>query len=252
MKKDLFNLQLENHFLKDRLANTTDEHFRAMHNENVKLKLEVVNYAKEIKRLKKIILQQDRGLKDLQRQLDELAANGAGRGGASASASAKEKERALELERLWKEEKQRRKEMELAVKELEDELAAAGAGAGAGEAAGSRSISTSGDSTKLREQLEDAEASEKVWRERCEALEEEVENVKATAEDQMEEMEKLRHEADRAVEEVEKLKAAGLNESVGLGKGREGRLTQRIADLEGVSMKLSYVPKSTMPVEVIA
>jgi predicted nucleic acid-binding Zn-ribbon protein len=221
MKKDLFNLQLENHFLKDRLANTTDEHFRAMHNENVKLKLEVVNYAKEIKRLKKIILQQDRGLKDLQRQLDDLAAKGNGRGGGDP----KDKERALELEGLWREEKHRRKELEMTVKQLGDEQAS------------SKKSGEAGDESmaQMRDQLDDAEASEKVWRERCEALEEEVESAKATAEDQAEEMERLRDEADRAVEEVEKMKANGLNESVGLGRGREAKLTQRIADLEGVS-----------------
>lgn len=105
MKKDLFNLQLENHFLKDRLANTTDEHFRAMHNENVKLKLEVVNYAKEMKRLKKIILQQDKGMKELQRQLDELAEQGRGDTG---------------LEALWQEEKERRKRLEAQLRELEE------------------------------------------------------------------------------------------------------------------------------------
>lgn len=210
MKKDLFNLQLENHFLKDRLANTTDEHFRAMHNENVKLKLEVVNYAKEIKRLKKIILQQDKGLKDLQRQLDDLAENGKGRDGT-----------AKELEGLWKEEKQRRKELEGTVQQLEEELAAGGGGE---------------DKHKLRDQLDDVEASEKIWRERCEGLEDELEQAKMGQDDQAEEMARLRDEADRAVEEVEKLKEAGLNESVGLGKGREARMTQKIAELEQVSL----------------
>jgi chromosome segregation ATPase len=169
MKKDLFNLQLENHFLKDRLANTTDEHFRAMHNENVKLKLEVVNYAKEIKRLKKIILQQDKGMKEL--QLDELPNRSQGDA------------QAQELEKLWREEKDRRKKLETVVREYE---------------------SGKGDLSTLRTQLDEVEQGEAAWRQRCEELEEEM---KATAEDQAAEIDKLRDEVDRAQEEVEKLQS---------------------------------------------
>lgn len=205
MKKDLFNLQLENHFLKDRLANTTDEHFRAMHNENIKLKLEVVNYAKEMKRLKKIILQQDKGMKELQRQLDELSLQGRGDEGA-----------AKQLEGLWKEEKERRKKLEDVVREYED--------------------GNNADSSKLRHQLDEVEESERSWRLRYESLEEEM---KATAEDHAEEMDKLRDEADRAQEELEKLQAEGVNTS-GLGKEAEERLHARIADPEDVSSASLY------------
>jgi chromosome segregation ATPase len=194
MKKDLFNLQLENHFLKDRLANTTDEHFRAMHNENVKLKLEVVNYAKEIKRLKKIILQQDKGMKELQRQLDELPNRSQGDA------------QAQELEKLWREEKDRRKKLETVVREYE---------------------SGKGDLSTLRTQLDEVEQGEAAWRQRCEELEEEM---KATAEDQAAEIDKLRDEADRAQEEVEKLQSG----SKGLGKEQEDALHRQIANLEEV------------------
>jgi len=200
MKKDLFNLQLENHFLKDRLANTTDEHFRAMHNENVKLKLEVLNYAKEIKRLKKIILQQDKGMKELQRQLDELSLNG--RSDEQTNAQAQE------LDRLWREEKDRRKKLEVVVREYE---------------------SGKGDLSTLRTQLDEVEEGERAWRVRCEDLEEEM---KATAEDHAGEIDKLRDEVDRAQEEVERLQSeAG---GAGLSKEQENELNGRIEDLEEV------------------
>jgi chromosome segregation ATPase len=201
MKKDLFNLQLENHFLKDRLANTTDEHFRAMHNENVKLKLEVVNYAKEIKRLKKIILQQDKGMKELQRQLDELSLNSNGK---------RDDGTAQELERLWREEKDRRKKLEVIVREHED---------------------GKGDMSTLRVQLDEVEESERAWRVRCEELEEEM---KATAEDQAVEIDKLRDEVDRQQEEVERLQSE--SGGGGLSKEQEDRLNAQIADLEEVSL----------------
>jgi len=200
MKKDLFNLQLENHFLKDRLANTTDEHFRAMHNENVKLKLEVLNYAKEIKRLKKIILQQDKGMKELQRQLDEMSLNG--RSDEQTNAQAQE------LDRLWREEKDRRKRLEVVVREYES---------------GKEDLST------LRTQLDEVEEGERAWRVRCEELEEEM---KATAEDHAGEIDKLRDEVDRAQEEVERLQSeAG---GAGLSKEQENELNGRIEDLEEV------------------
>lgn len=198
MKKDLFNLQLENHFLKDRLANTTDEHFRAMHNENVKLKLEVVNYAKEMKRLKKIILQQDKGMKELQKQLDDLALRGQ-RGEGEADA-------ARRLEGLWHEEKERRKKLEEVVREYEDGRA---------------------DISGLRRELDEAEK----WRSRHEEVEEELRGVK---EDHAEEVERLRDELDRAQEELERAQVEG-NGGSGLSKEAEDRLNAQIADLEEVS-----------------
>lgn len=49
----------------------------------------------------------------------------------------------------------------------------------------------------------------------------------------------MRDAADRAQEELEKLRAElggseGLRDSVGVGKGREARLTQRLEELEQV------------------
>ncbi|GFZ45294.1 hypothetical protein JCM24511_03020 [Saitozyma sp. JCM 24511] len=213
VKKDNFNLQLENHFLKERLANMAPDHIEAALKENVKLKLEILNLSKEMKKLKKLLLQQDR-------DLAEAARNGDGKGGKAASD-------ARELERLYREEKERRKTAESEYKRLEEELAS-GAGAGAaGE-----------DVAKLRDRLEDTEASEQVWRNRCETLEEELENAKAANEDHAEEMERVRDAADRAQDELEKLQAQhadvsrGLGDSIGVSKGREARLQQKVADLE--------------------
>jgi chromosome segregation ATPase len=212
MKKDLFNLQLENHFLKDRLANTTDEHFRAMHNENVKLKLEVVNYAKEIKRLKKIILQQDKGMKELQRQLDELSLNGRSNEQTNAQAQ--------ELDRLWKEEKDRRKKLEVVVREYE---------------------SGKGDLSTLRTQLDEVEEGERAWRQRCEELEEEM---KVTAEDQAVEIDKLRDEVDRAQEDIERLQSEAKAGGGGLSREQENELNGRIEDLEEVCH--GFPPRSVL------
>ena len=171
-----------------------------MHNENVKLKLEVLNYAKEIKRLKKIILQQDKGMKELQRQLDELSLNG--RSDEQTNAQAQE------LDRLWREEKDRRKKLEVVVREYE---------------------SGKGDLSTLRTQLDEVEEGERAWRVRCEELEEEM---KATAEDHAGEIDKLRDEVDRAQEEVERLQSeAG---GAGLSKEQENELNGRIEDLEEV------------------
>ncbi|RSH89332.1 hypothetical protein EHS25_002444 [Saitozyma podzolica] len=219
VKKDNFNLQLENHFLKERLANMAPDHIEAALKENVKLKLEILNLSKEMKKLKKLLLQQDR-------DLAEAARNGDGKGGKAASD-------ARELERLYREEKERRKAAESEYKRLEEELASGASAGAAGE-----------DVAQLRDRLEDTEASEQVWRNRCETLEEELENAKAANEDHAEEMERVRDAADRAQEELEKLQAQhadvsrGLGDSIGVGKGREARLQQKVADLEQANASL--------------
>jgi chromosome segregation ATPase len=215
VKKDNFNLQLENHFLKERLANMAPDHIEAALKENVKLKLEILNLSKEMKKLKKLLLQQDR-------DLAEAARNGDGKGGKAASD-------ARELERLYREEKERRKAAESEYKRLEEELASGASAGAAGE-----------DVAQLRDRLEDTEASEQVWRNMCETLEEELENAKAANEDHAEEMERVRDAADRAEDELEKLQAQhadvsrGLGDSIGVSKGREARLQQKVADLEQV------------------
>lgn len=112
VKKDNFNLQLENHFLKERLANMAPDHIEAALKENVKLKLEILNLSKEMKKIKKLLLQQDRDLADAQRDRD--SAPGLGKGGAKGEAK--------EMERLYREEKERRRAAEGEVRKMEEEL----------------------------------------------------------------------------------------------------------------------------------
>jgi chromosome segregation ATPase len=190
------------------------DHIEAALKENVKLKLEILNLSKEMKKLKKLLLQQDR-------DLAEAARNANGNGGKGGAET-------MELERLYREEKERRKAAEAERKRLGEELAN---GAGGED-----------ELEKLRAQVDDTEASEQVWRERCEALEEELENAKVAAEDHAEELERVRDAADRAQEEVERLQAQqadpskALHESVGVGKGREARMQQKLAELEQVRL----------------
>ncbi|WVQ72827.1 hypothetical protein IAR50_002388 [Cryptococcus sp. DSM 104548] len=205
-KKEVFNLQLENHFLKERLSNMAPEHIEAALKENVKLKLEILTLSKELKKLKKLVMQQDR----------DLAATARDSGGSR---------EARELEKLWKDEKERRRRAEEQVAQLQEELQSGAADPG------------------LREKLEDAEASENVWRQRTEQLEQELDDQKAANEDNQEELAKLRDEADRALDEVDKLRgeldgARGMRESVGLGKGRETRLAQKVQELESQNASL--------------
>ncbi|WVQ80511.1 hypothetical protein IAT38_002616 [Cryptococcus sp. DSM 104549] len=221
-KKEVFNLQLENHFLKERLSNMAPEHIEAALKENVKLKLEILTLGKELKKLKKLVMQQDR----------DLAAAARENGGSAAG-------EARELERLWKDEKERRKAAEAEMRRLQEELHSSG-GAGVEE---------------LREQLQDAEASENVWKQRTEQLEGELEDQKALNDDQAEELARLQDAADRAQEEVEQLRAQvesarGLRDSVGIGKGREGRMAQKVQELEqenaALQKDLSMAKKETL------
>ena len=199
-KKDIFNLQLENHFLKERLANMAPDHIEAALKENVKLKLEILNLSKEMKKVKKLLLQQDKDLAEAQRERE------GGRGGRDRDADSRE------LEAMYKAEKERRKAAE---KKMEERTESSG---------------KDGDAD-LQARLEDTEASERVWQRRAEGLEDELEGVKVNMDDQAEELDRLRDAADRAEDEVERLKA-GLGESVGTGRGREARM---LAKLEQVS-----------------
>lgn len=184
------------------------DHIEAALKENVRLKLEILNISKEMKKLKKLLLQQDKDLAEAQRDRE------GGRGGKSRDAEARE------LEAMWKEEKERRKSAEAELQRLQDRS------------------NDGGDVEDLRNQLEDTEAAEAVWRQRAEQLEEELEGAKAAVEDQAEEMDRIRDSADRALEEVDKLQSekANLGESVGVGRGREARMLQKLeqenADLQ--------------------
>ncbi|EAL21033.1 hypothetical protein CNBD4090 [Cryptococcus deneoformans B-3501A] len=216
-KKEVFNLQLENHFLKERLSNMAPEHIEGALKENVKLKLEILTLGKELKKLKKLVMQQDKDL------------------AAAARESGKSQE-AREFEKLWGQEKERRKAAEQEIKILQEEMGADGI-------------------NELRSKLEDAEASEDVWRKRTEELEAELEDQKALNEDQIEQLERFRDAADRAHDEIERMReelkdAKSLSESVGLGKGREARLAQKVQELEqenaSLQADLSIAKKGVM------
>nr|XP_018262463.1 uncharacterized protein I303_05480 [Kwoniella dejecticola CBS 10117]OBR84621.1 hypothetical protein I303_05480 [Kwoniella dejecticola CBS 10117] len=211
-KKEVFNLQLENHFLKERLSNMAPEHIEAALKENVKLKLEILNLSKELKKLKKLVLQQDR----------DLAA--ASRSGGANSGSVGE---LRELEKMWKDEKERRKAAEQSLKSLQEQES---------------------PDEGLREKLEDTEASERVWRERAEALEGELDDTN-------ERLARVQDLADRANDQVENLKdeierLKELNESVGMSKGREGKLALKVQELEsenaGLQADLSMAKKGAL------
>lgn len=100
-------MQLENHFLKERLANMAPDHIEAAVKENVKLKLEILNIGKEMKKLKKLLMQQDKDLAEAQRDREGYMGQTKGREGEM-----------KELERLFREEREKRKAVE---SELEDE-----------------------------------------------------------------------------------------------------------------------------------
>ena len=174
------------------------DHIEAALKENVKLKLEILNMSKEMKKLKKLLLQQDRDLAETQRERDD------GRG----------KRDAREIEGMYREEKERRKAAEAERQRLQNELEG----------------TNGASSAELKRELEDLEASEVAWRQRAERLEEELETAKVSLADQVEEMERAKDAADRAQDDVERLQAekASLGDSVGISKGREARLLAKL------------------------
>lgn len=138
------------------------DHIEAALNENVKLKIEILNLSKELKKAKKLLSQQDKDLNAAARE----------RGNRRDSSDSRQ------LEAMYRDEKERRLGLEDKVQQLEDELDAA------------------------RGDLEDTQLK----------------------------MANLQDAADRAEDELEKLREAakGLGDSVGMGKGREARLVQKL------------------------
>lgn len=57
-KKQNFSLQMENHFLKERLSNMAPEHMHAALAENAALKAQLTELARELKRHKKLVQEQ--------------------------------------------------------------------------------------------------------------------------------------------------------------------------------------------------
>lgn len=105
LQKENFNLQLENHFLKERLASMAPDHIEAALKENVKLKIEILNLGKELKKCKRLLMQQDRDL---------AAAAGEGKSVRSRDAESRE------LEALYRQEKEKRDALEEEIERLRD------------------------------------------------------------------------------------------------------------------------------------
>ena len=83
------------------------QHIEAALQENVRLKLEILNISKESKKMKKLVMQQDRNLAEAQRERDGAA----GVKGANA-----------ESQRKYEDEKARRKALEAELDELKGSL----------------------------------------------------------------------------------------------------------------------------------
>ncbi|KAH9930889.1 uncharacterized protein B0H18DRAFT_1083652 [Fomitopsis serialis] len=120
LKKENFNIKLKVHFLEERLAQLAPDQVEAALKQNINLKIEVQQRGMELKKLRKLVLEQQRELEKLQR----------GNGGASSRARELE-EKLEEREREIRELRRRRavgpddgvlREMEARNAELEEEL----------------------------------------------------------------------------------------------------------------------------------
>ncbi|KAI0728881.1 hypothetical protein C8Q72DRAFT_832456 [Fomitopsis betulina] len=120
LKKENFNIKLKVHFLEERLAQLAPDQIEAALKQNINLKIEVQQRGMELKKLRKLVLEQQRELEKLQR----------GNGGASSRARELE-EKLEEREREIRELRRRRavgpddgvmRELEARNAELEDEL----------------------------------------------------------------------------------------------------------------------------------
>lgn len=211
LQKENFNLQLENHFLKERLASMAPDHIESALKENVKLKIEILNLGKELKKSKKLLVQQDR----------DLAAAARERDGHKVKARDAE---SRELEAMWREEKERRIAAEDELDKLKD------------------------DQFDRAQELEDRVRN---LEEELERAKDDLDTARAGLDDQNEEIARLRDEADRAVDELEKLQSErDLGESVGLGKGREARLVSKLEEeVETLKVELEDARAATADIE---
>ena len=166
------------------------DHLQAEVAEGIKAKTQYLNQLNENKKMKKLLMQQDKTLAQLTKDLEEARMKGGGD--------------SREMERLWREEKERRRTAEAEHKRL---------------------LEFGGDDA---------------WREKAEALEEEVEMLRGSLDDHVEEMRRLQDIADRAQDELD-AKAGQLTETAGTRERREGKYKQKITDLEQVSRKFECV-----------
>lgn len=194
------------------------EHIEAALKENVKLKLEILTLSKELKKLKKLVTQQDRDL----------------------AAAAREKGESMEvreLERLWKEEKEKRKAAESELKHLE--RLAKGEEEGELEEVRASETAWRQRAEQLEEDLNDAKTHQDDQNEL-------IEKLRGAADRGQEDVEQLN--AD-----LEELRSKVIRESVVIGKGREERLAKKVEELEqdnaSLQADLSMVKKGVMSEE---
>lgn len=168
------------------------DHIESALKENVKLKIEILNLGKELKKSKKLLMQQDR----------DLAAAARERDGHKVKARDAE---SRELESMWREEKDRRLALEDELEKLRDD---------------------NFDRTR------DLEDRVRTLEEELERAKEDLDTARAGLDDQNEEIARLRDEADRAQDELEKVQSERtLGESVGMGKGREARVIAKLEEV---------------------
>ncbi|TFK45915.1 hypothetical protein OE88DRAFT_1668544 [Heliocybe sulcata] len=121
LKKDNFNLQLKVHFLEERLAQLAPDQMETALKQNINLKIEVQQHRMELKKLKKLVLEQTKELERLQK----------GGGAGSRSRELELEEKLEEREREIRELRRRKaiglddaklREYEIKIAELEDTL----------------------------------------------------------------------------------------------------------------------------------
>ncbi|KZT19172.1 hypothetical protein NEOLEDRAFT_1246010 [Neolentinus lepideus HHB14362 ss-1] len=122
LKKDNFNLQLKVHFLEERLAQLAPDQMETALKQNINLKIEVQQHRMELKKLKKLVLEQTKELERVQK--------GAGAGSRSRELELEEKleEREREIRELRRRkavgpEDGQLRNMEIKCAELEEQLA---------------------------------------------------------------------------------------------------------------------------------
>ena len=139
------------------------DHIEAALTENVKLKLEILNLSKEMKKVKKILTQQDRDLAEAQQEREI-------RGSSAKGGNIKE------VEEMYKAEKDRRKALE---RHVEEEVVAREAAEDELERVKGDVEGRDDEAEKLRADLEDQTEEMDRLRDRADRAEDELEKLKS-------------------------------------------------------------------------
>lgn len=139
------------------------DHIEAALTENVKLKLEILNLSKEMKKVKKILTQQDRDLAEAQQER-EMRGNSA-RGG-----------NAKEAEEMYRAEKDRRKALE---RQVDEEATAREAAEAELERVVGDAEGRDNEAEKLRADMEDQAEEMDRLRDRADRAEDELDRLKS-------------------------------------------------------------------------